>query len=175
MRTLLLDNAYLPVKVIHWHKAMVLFLSGRAELVESYDNREVRSTYLVFKLPKVIRLFTQFRNRQIVKFSRENVFYRDRFQCQYCAQTFVRSELTLDHVIPRSKGGTTSWDNVVSCCKSCNNKKGDKLPQHFAMKLIKKPICPKWTPWIQIRLQKGDPEEWKIYLGGDSQQFDLVG
>lgn len=175
MRTLLLDSSYLPVKVVHWHKAMVLFLSGRAELVEIYENKEVRSTYLVFKLPKVIRLFSQFRNRQIVKFSRENVFYRDQFKCQYCAERFSRSELTLDHVIPKSKGGRTSWDNVVSCCKICNNKKGDKLPQYFAMKLINKPKRPKWTPWIQIRLQQGDPHEWRVYLGGEASQFELAG
>lgn len=144
---------------------MILFITGRAELVEAYDDIEIRSTNDSFQLPKVLRLFSPFKRTRFVKFNRDNVFHRDKFTCQYCITTLRKEDLTLDHVIPRSKGGGTSWENVVTCCKECNNKKGSKLPAEFHLKLKKEPMAPKWSPFIHIRLKKNDPTEWRSYLG----------
>jgi 5-methylcytosine-specific restriction endonuclease McrA len=164
MRVLLLDNTFLPVRVINWQKAMILFLTGKAEVVEEYDSVDIRSTTTSFKLPKVLRLFTRFRYQKHVKFSRDNVFIRDNYSCQYCGQAFMRQLLTLDHVIPRSKGGGTNWQNVVTCCQKCNNKKGSKLPEEFHLKLKKSPVAPNWSPAIYLRFKKEDPDEWFNYI-----------
>jgi 5-methylcytosine-specific restriction endonuclease McrA len=165
MRVLLLDSTFLPVKVITWQKAMILFVTGRAEVVEQYQSIDIRSTTQSFKLPKVLRLFDRFRFRKQVKFTRDNIFCRDAFKCQYCKIDFPRIDLTLDHVHPKSRGGTTSWENVVACCKKCNEKKADKLPRDFHLKLLKLPVKPSWSPMLHLRLKINDPEEWNNYFG----------
>ncbi len=164
MRTLLLDNAFLPVKIVAWEKAMILFLTGRAEVIEEYSDLKIRSPRVTFNLPKILRLFSRNRSLNEVKFNRHNVFYRDNFMCQYCGDKFLQKDLTLDHVIPRSKGGTTSWENVVSCCSICNHKKGDKMPEDFHIKLKRKPYKPRWTPGTSIKPHKNDPHEWLDWI-----------
>jgi 5-methylcytosine-specific restriction endonuclease McrA len=164
MRTLLLDNAFLPVKIVAWEKAMLLFLTGRAEVIEEYSNHQIRSPRQTFNLPKILRLFNRNRSRHEVKFNRHNVFVRDNFTCQYCQDQFLQKDLTLDHVIPRSKGGVTSWTNVVTCCSECNHKKGSKMPEDFHLKLMKKPVRPKWSPHMVIKSKKDDPAEWSDWL-----------
>jgi 5-methylcytosine-specific restriction endonuclease McrA len=164
MRTLLLDNAYMPVRIVAWEKAMILFLTGRAEVIEEYSNFNIRSPRETFKLPKILRLFNRNKYRTEVKFNRHNVFYRDKYICQYCGGKFLQKDLTLDHVIPRSKGGKTSWENVVSCCGTCNHKKGNKLPEEFHLKLKSVPKKPRWTPKMSIKVKKDDPDEWFQWL-----------
>ena len=100
MRTLLLDCNYFPVKIISWQKAMILFLTERAEVVDAYEDKVIRSVSSSFKLPKVLRLFQTHKLSQNVKFTRMNVFFRDFFQCQYCSVKLPASELTFDHIIP---------------------------------------------------------------------------
>lgn len=160
MRTLLLDCNYFPVKIINWQKAMVLLVTSRAEVVDEYADRQIRSVSKSFKLPKVLRLYGSHRLSFHVKFTRMNVFYRDRFSCQYCHLQLPATDLTFDHVIPVSKGGKTSWDNVVSCCRECNSKKGSLTLLEAGFKLTKKPRRPKWTPELCLRLKDDDPVEW---------------
>lgn len=161
---MLLDNAFLPVKIVAWEKAMLLFLTGRAEVVEEYSDLKIRSPRKAFNLPKILRLFGRNKSRNEVKFNRYNVFHRDNYNCQYCGENFPQKELTLDHVIPRSKGGKTSWENVVTCCSVCNHKKGNKMPEDFHLKLKQKPFRPKWTPRMSIKTRKDDPDEWSDWL-----------
>jgi 5-methylcytosine-specific restriction endonuclease McrA len=164
VRTLLLDASYHPVRVINWQKAIILILSGRAEVVAEFDDIKIRSTRLCLNLPKILRLFSPHRGNQQVQFNRYNVFYRDKFICQYCVKKFNVTELTFDHVVPQSRGGRTNWFNIVSCCHTCNRKKGSKTPEEAGLKLIKKPKQPKWTPYLCLRLKDDDPQEWFEFL-----------
>jgi len=168
MRTLLLDCNYFPVKIIHWQKAMTLLIANRAEVIDEYHDRIIRSVSLSFKLPKILRLFSNHRLSFNVKFTRMNVFYRDNYQCQYCAIKLPVQELTFDHVIPVSRGGATSWDNVVTCCRKCNSKKGPLLPKEAKMTLLKKPKRPNWSPELCLRLSESDPEEWMPFLRSEA-------
>jgi len=160
MRTLLLDSNYFPVKIINWQKAMILLFSGRAEVVDEYSDRNIRTVKTSYKLPKILRLFRNHHQNFDVKFTRMNVFYRDEFQCQYCSIQLPMGELTFDHVVPVSLGGKTTWENVVTCCKACNSKKGPKTLKEAKMKLLKRPRKPNWSIELCLRLKDDDPIEW---------------
>jgi 5-methylcytosine-specific restriction endonuclease McrA len=152
MKALLLDASYFPIQIIDWKKAMILFFAGRAEVIEHHEDIEISSPNQSFRLPKVMRLFANFRDFTQVKFNRNNVFYRDRYRCQYCGDKFVEKELTFDHVMPKSRGGPTNWINIVTCCHVCNNKKADRTPEEARMPLLKKPVQPKWSPMTALQL-----------------------
>lgn len=160
MRTLLLDNTFSPVRVISWQKAMILWVAGRAEVVDVYQDIDIRSPKKTFKLPKTLRLFARHYSRKFVKLTRFNLFYRDRFICQYCGKKFNYNDLTFDHIVPKSKGGNTDWKNIVAACTKCNSKKADKLPKEAHMYPLSSPKIPKWTPSICLKLKDDDPEEW---------------
>ena len=159
-RTLLLDNSYFPVSVINWQRAMILLITGRAEVVDEYSDVQIRSVSSSFKLPRILRLFKTHKRSATVRFTRYNVFWRDRWTCQYCAVSMKTSKLTFDHVIPRSKGGETSWENVVTACQKCNSKKGCKSLKECNLELLKKPVKPKWSPQMCLKLKEDDPQEW---------------
>lgn len=163
-QTLLLDASFYPIQMIDWKRALTLFFTERAEVVEHHQDIEVRSTHKSFKLPKVMRLFAKVGHNRFVKFNRLNVFYRDNFQCQYCGQHFRRKELTLDHVYPKSKGGKTSWTNIVTACGTCNSKKADKSLEDANMKLLKKPVPPKWISFFLLKLGPKDKSLWSNWF-----------
>jgi 5-methylcytosine-specific restriction endonuclease McrA len=160
MRTLVLDSTYFPVRIVTWQKAMILLFTGRAEMVTEYSDKKIQGVGSCFSLPKILRLYARHKSDRKVRFSRHNIFWRDSNTCQYCHHIFLPSKLTLDHVLPQSRGGKTSWENVVSACAPCNTKKSNKLPHEANMKLKKKPIRPKWSPQLYLRLKKDDPQEW---------------
>lgn len=162
---LLLNATYEPLRVVSWKKALVLVFLKKAEVIEEYD-KEVRSVSSSFRLPSILRLLPYVKSRPPwVKFSRYNVYLRDGFRCQYCGEVLPPEELTCDHVIPRSKGGVTDWTNVVTCCKSCNYKKGGRTPQEAGMKLLREPSRPLWLPFIQMGLYlKELPSSWLDYF-----------
>ena len=117
------------------------------------------------KIPRVILLVSYDRvPKRRVRFSRFNVFARDKNTCQYCRKRLPRSELNLDHVIPRSKGGMSSWENVVCSCFPCNRKKGGILLEHARMQLMKKPVQPEWTPFMIETFSFKHYQEWLPYL-----------
>src|SRR5438445_620592 len=99
-----------------------------------------------------------------VKLTRHNVFERDKNTCQYCGDIFDRSELNLDHVVPRDRGGTTTWENVVCSCIACNTRKGNRLPRETHMSLIRKPKRPKWRPFVQITFSAPQHDLWKHFV-----------
>lgn len=160
MRTLLLDCNYFPVKIISWQKAMILYLTERAEVVDEYNDIPIRTVSKTFRLPKILRLYQSHKLSRTVKFSRMNIFYRDHFACQYCAIKLPVNELTFDHIVPVSQGGNTTWENVVTCCKACNTEKGSKTLKESGLKLLKQPKKPHWCPEMCLRLKQDDPLEW---------------
>lgn len=166
-QVLVLNASFEPLHVVHWQKAMQLLFQGKVEVLEEYE-REVRTVTLSIRLPAVLRLLRfipTIRKRNIVRFSRANIFVRDQFTCQYCGRKRTRSELTLDHVTPSVQGGKKTWDNIVSACIQCNQRKGGRTPQEAGMHLIVKPATPEWLPMCTIRYRLNSaPERWKVYL-----------
>lgn len=163
-KTLLLDASYFPVEFIDWKKSLSLFFTGRAQVIELHDDVIINSTNQSFNLPKVLRLLCKVGQITRVKFNRMNILYRDSFTCQYCAISFKDIELTMDHVYPKSKGGETSWDNIVAACRSCNNKKADKLSSECKMHPLKKPVEPKWLSIFLLRLGGAEQVIWKDWF-----------
>ena len=161
MKTLKLDLTYRPVGVIDCLEALVLCIVGKAIAVEEYE-KEVNSPSVSFKIPSVIVLknVVKFMN-QGLKPTRNNVIWRDHSRCQYCANTFCSSELTLDHIVPRSRNGKNTWTNLVACCKKCNQLKRDRTPEEADMQLIKKPLKPHNSV---LRYATTIEHIWNIYL-----------
>jgi len=162
-RTLLLSAAYEPMATISWRKAIVMLTLGKVEVVESYD-RDIRSTSVVFKLPCVVRLINRFRRfRPQVRYSKQNIFARDRWTCQYCGERRPISQLTQDHVIPRAQGGKTCWENVVTSCTDCNTLKANRTPEQAGMQLRARPFRPTWLPMFVLHLGTTVPPAWRTY------------
>ena len=184
---LVLNATFEPLQIVSWQKAIQLLFQGKVEVIEESD-REVRTVRLTIRVPAVLRLLEYVplkRKRQLVRFSRPNVFLRDRHQCQYCGTTFGKHQLTIDHVVPVVQDGAKTWDNIVTACKPCNQRKGGRTPQQAKMELIHKPRTPTWLPSLSLSLtlQKGEREgsaknaehgrkrnedKWKVYLKLDS-------
>lgn len=164
-RTLVLNQAYEPVKVVSWRRALVLLTLGKVEVLESYD-WGVRTATLVIKVPAVVRLLKAFRRRrQPVKFSRVNIYARDGYRCQYCGDEKPIAELTYDHVVPRAQGGRTEWTNIVTACQECNLRKGGRTPAQAGMKLRTQPVQPSWVPAVAITVSaRSVPDAWRDYL-----------
>jgi 5-methylcytosine-specific restriction endonuclease McrA len=166
-QTLLLNATFEPLKVVHWQKAVTLWCQGKVEIVSVYD-REIRAVSFTFKLPSVIRLlrFVHIKRRvDYVPFSRANIYARDRYSCQYCGGTFATSELTFDHVTPVAHGGRKDWENIVTCCISCNRKKGGRTPEQAGMRLIRHPRRPDKAPALRITIGlRNAPESWRDYI-----------
>jgi len=169
MKVLALSHTYEPLGIVNWEKAITLLCSGKAKTLSEYD-AEVHSPSVSFRVPSVIVFNYNRRNRvKSARFSRKNVWVRDGGKCQYCLKQVNSQEFTLDHVVPRKNGGTTVWNNVVTCCYSCNQKKGDKSPQQAGMKLHKFPVKPDALPYVQdlefYNYGTKIPESWRFWLG----------
>jgi 5-methylcytosine-specific restriction endonuclease McrA len=117
------------------------------------------------RVPRVILLVAYERiPKRHVRFSRLNIFLRDRNTCQYCGKTLPKKDLNIDHVKPRSRGGTSTWENVVCSCLDCNRKKGGRTPEEARMRLVKKPRRPRWTPHMGFKFDPRDYKEWIPFL-----------
>ncbi len=150
-----------------WQKALVLWFQGKVEILE-FQAFSAKSASTSFQLPSVMRLkkYVTPRKSTRLKFSRENIYLRDNFTCQYCAKEFAPKELTLDHVVPASKFGRKDWTNVVTACRACNHRKGNRTPLGAGMPLLNEPRIPSWLPLIQPEFHvENMPEEWRPYLG----------
>jgi len=164
-QVLLLNATYEPLRVITWQRAICLLTLGKVEVVEETD-REIRSVSFVIRLPSVVRLLRLIRpRRREVKFSRQNIYLRDNFRCQYCGVRVSSQELNLDHVIPRSLGGQTTWENIVTCCVPCNARKGGSTPEAVGMRPISRPVRPNRLPGLSITINmQNAPDAWRDYL-----------
>lgn len=167
METLVLSPGYEPVARVHWQRAVSLLFMGKVEVVEEYEDKEIRSVTFSIKMPSVVRFIQAMRGRKrAVKFSRENVYTRDSGKCQYCALKVPRHEATYDHVVPRAQGGKTTWENIVICCMPCNQRKGHRTPIEAGMKLLSTPVKPKKLPDVRFTIawKTGMPESWKSWV-----------
>jgi 5-methylcytosine-specific restriction endonuclease McrA len=163
--------SYLPLSLWSWQDAVKAVFLDRVQILSEYET-EVHSPSFRMKLPSVIALRDFIPVDRRPAFTRFNVFLRDSFSCQYCGDDFSASELTFDHVIPRSKGGLTEWENVVAACSGCNVVKGNKLPRQCGMYPLREPHAPT-TRELQENGRAFPPgylhESWRDYLYWDSE------
>ena len=161
-QVLVLNASYEPLNVCTVRRAHVLIFKGKAEVIEE-SSRQLRSASGRFPWPQVIRLLTYVRVPRVTqrKISRRALFARDNWRCQYCGAT---GKLTLDHVHPRSRGGTSVWENVVACCAPCNLRKGDRLPEETQMVPRRQPRPPPPQLFVTLAASRV-PERWHPYLG----------
>ena len=178
---LVLNRTFFPVNVITVKNAFCMLYRGAARAVDSQyetfdfdswsqisvEQRE-ESVSLVdrlIKIPRVIILVAYDRiPKTQIRFTRANIFARDGNICQYCGRTFPKNELSIDHLIPRSYGGKSTWENVVCCCFGCNRKKGGHTPKQAGMKLLSTPIKPRWTPLSRVAFKDLKRKEWLPFL-----------
>ena len=161
---LLLNQDYEPLHVCDVRRAFRLVFGSKAEVIE-YDHHEVRSAREIFRAPSIIRLqYHVKRPRPRVRLSRREIFARDRYTCQYCSRS--THDLTLDHVVPRHRGGGHSWDNLVAACKPCNHRKGGKTLDEARLKLARPPFEPRSDLYSLFTPYLNDPrnEAWRTYL-----------
>lgn len=158
---LLLNADFRPISLISWKDAMIFMLDGTARAEAFYDE-EIHSASQTWKLPSVLVLNKYVKSRTMVKFSRRNVYLRDNYCCQYCTKSFHGKDLTLDHVIPKSRGGRKTFLNIVSACLDCNAKKKDRTPAEANMPLLKTPMVP--SPRLLLERTVGDVTPWSEWL-----------
>lgn len=196
---LVLNRLYMAVHVINVRRAFILLCRDLAEVIHLEDGqyanynfeswREIselkaavkepnddwiKSVNFEVQVPRVIRLLTYDRvPRQSIRFNRRNIFARDNNRCQYCGKRFPTSELSLDHVMPRSRGGEASWENIVCCCVQCNVRKGGRTPHEAHMALIKPPVKPKRSPMLSMKLGNPKYQSWKTFLDNAYWSVDL--
>jgi 5-methylcytosine-specific restriction endonuclease McrA len=162
---LVLNASYEPINICAARRALVLVLKGVAS-AEEVSSQIVHSSRKSVSLPSVIRLLEYRRiPHQTRALSRKNILMRDRYTCQYCHRTLPSAELTLDHVVPRSRSGESAWENLVACCHSCNNRKGSRTPEEAGMRLQRapRPFSLHTSRHLMRLLGKSD-EQWRKYL-----------
>jgi 5-methylcytosine-specific restriction endonuclease McrA len=161
---ILLNGDYTFLGVIDWKRAMCMVFANKVKVLK-YSDRIIRGVGKVFRAPAVMVLVKVVRSvyRGKVPFSKKNVLFRDRFTCVYCGHK--EKPLTIDHVIPLSRGGKTNFDNCVACCKKCNNRKGDRSPREVGMHLIRRPYQPTISEFIRIRLEQSGVLSYLVELG----------
>ncbi|HEY3323137.1 MAG TPA: HNH endonuclease [Planctomycetota bacterium] len=182
-KVLVLNRSWVAVNVATVRRALLLVIQDAARIVSpedysTYDfegwveasqaakeGRRIHSASFSFRVPEVIVL-TVFNGRfsKEVRFSRRNIFERDENTCQYCGRKFDRGELTLDHVTPRSRGGTSTWANIVLACLKCNMRKGSHLPNELGMRLLRKPVKPQWATRVGVKIGRVLKPSWERFL-----------
>jgi 5-methylcytosine-specific restriction endonuclease McrA len=177
---LVLNRNYQPVHVTNVKRAFSLLYMGIARAIDNqyklYDfaswaalsaseHESVHTVRRNIRVPRVLVLLAyEYLPKGRVRFSRLNIYARDNDTCQYCGQQLSRSELNLDHVVPRSQGGRTSWENVVCSCIECNLRKGGRTPEQAGIKLLKNPTRPRWTPFFRTAQKRITYREWLPFI-----------
>ena len=179
---LVLNGSWIAVHIADVRRALSLVYRGLARVVASdtyathdfeswkdlsqvAENNYIRTVSFKIKIPEIIVLtfFNGFYHKD-VRFSRRNIFERDRNTCQYCGTTFNKMDLTIDHVVPRSRGGKDTWDNLVLACVKCNVKKGDRPPEQAGLNLIRHPKKPQWVPHLGVKLSAVNVKSWEKFV-----------
>ena len=185
-RVLVLNRLWQAVNVCSVRRALTLLFTDHAQVVYNDeegnfhtfsfgewtdfselepDDESIATVSFRLRIPRVILLLGYDRfPKQEVKFTRHNIFERDNNTCQYCGKTLDRRDLNLDHVVPRDRGGPTTWENVVCSCIPCNTQKGNRTPKEAKLRLIKLPRKPKWRPFIQVSFGVKTHDCWKHFI-----------
>jgi 5-methylcytosine-specific restriction endonuclease McrA len=189
-QVLVLNRSWVAVQVASARRAMSLLYQGLARAVHPVDytlydfddwcelsrfvenGLFINTVRLRIRVPEVVilRVFNGF-VRQEVRFSRRNIFERDKNTCQYCGRRMPKTDLTLDHVVPRSRGGIDSWDNLVLACMPCNVRKGNRMPDEAHMPLIRRPVKPTWLPQLGMRVPTSQLISWQRFV--DTAYWDV--
>lgn len=164
-RTLVLTSWYFPHKIIGWQDAITLMYLQKVDVIVSYDEI-VRSPSVSLQVPAVVRLKRKVAvQKKRVKFSRLNVYVRDDCSCAYCGSRLAVSQFTYDHVLPRSRGGRTVWENIVTACVPCNSRKGNRTPEECGMRLLRPPHRPSVLPLLPPSIDPAEaPPEWRDFV-----------
>ena len=187
-RVLVLNRLWQPVNIVGTQRAFSLLLQDHAQVINTLDTSYrmmdcaewldysenevaeddeafVQTVRMRIRVPKVLLLreYAQLPVQE-VKFTRENLFDRDNYRCQYCGNIYEARELNMDHVIPRDKGGRTSWENIVTSCIKCNSRKANRLPHQASMHLIRKPERPRMRPFISSLIGQECEVEWTYFI-----------
>jgi len=185
-QVLVLNRLWQAVNICTAKRALTLLFEGRAQVVmadtdgsfqtfnftqwkdlsqQEAHPEHIHTISFKIRVPRVILLllYDRFPKKE-VKFTRHNIFERDKNTCQYCGHIFDRRDLNLDHVTPRDRGGPTNWENIVCSCVPCNTRKGNRTPLEAGMRLIRKPKRPKWRPFVQIHLGVQHHDSWKHFI-----------
>ena len=196
---LVLNRCYLAVHVISVRRAFILLYRDCAEVIHieggQYNNFDfptwcevsayralekypqddwIRAVNFEVQVPRIVRLLRYDRvPRKTLRFNRRNLFARDEHRCQYCGRSAHASQLSFDHVLPRSRGGETSWENVVCSCLTCNTKKGGRTPQEAHMHLMTHPTEPRNNPLLTMKLSNPKYESWKSFLPSSAATVDI--
>ncbi len=159
---MVLNQSYEPLSVCNLRKAIVLIYLGKAESVVADNRKSLHTVSKTYPWPSIIRIsrFVKVPYKKVV-LTRKNIFRRDGFKCAYCGRSDL--PLTIDHVIPKAKGGDESWENLITACTFCNNKKGDRSPEEARMRLLFQPFKPSHILFIKNVVGRLD-ERWKPYL-----------
>jgi 5-methylcytosine-specific restriction endonuclease McrA len=178
-KVLVLNRSYLPIHITVVRRALSLLYQDIAHAVDDQyrtfdfaswadlaaEEDTIGLVNRAIRVPRVILLLAYDRvPRRYVRFSRYNIYARDQNRCQYCGRPFARTELNLDHVVPRSKGGTSTWENVVCSCHRCNRLKGGRTPADAGMRLVRQPRRPQWTPFMTETFSLRRYKEWMPFL-----------
>ncbi len=163
-QVLVLNASFEPLGVVSTYRAVILLLKEKAEVIEALD-AALRTPNRTFPRPSVIRLvyYVRLPRHLGVPLNRRTLLIRDRYTCQYCGRRFPSEQLTMDHVLPRSRGGKTTWSNVVTACKRCNQYKSNRTPEEANMKLIRKPYRPRYLALVAMG-NTNLREVWEKYL-----------
>jgi len=186
-QVLVLNRLWQAINVCSVRRAFALLCDGEAQIVHAEDGNflthdfqswrdfskskpdadeeMVHTISFKIRIPRVIvlALFDRMPRKE-VKFTRHNIFERDKNTCQYCGKVFDKRDLNLDHVIPRDRGGMTTWENIVCSCIPCNTRKSNRLPHEAGMKLLRKPARPKWRPFLHITFDTKVHESWRHFI-----------
>ncbi len=154
------DGRYVSYDFEDWRD-----LSEFRKAFEPANHDWVRTVRFDLVVPRIIRVLTYSRlPKQEVKLNRRNIYARDGSRCQYCGKRFSTTELSLDHVVPRSQGGDNTWDNIVCCCVTCNVRKGGRTPDEAGVRLMRRPVKPRRSPVIRLKLSNSKYHSWKQFL-----------
>jgi len=162
---LVIDAHWNPLWVTTWQKGFVNAYKGSVEVMEYSKDKTIQGVKRSYPVPSVVRVLQSFkRSRMAVKFSRLNVYARDNFKCQYCGVQNMTEDLNFDHVVPKTQGGKTQWENIVTSCIDCNTTKGGRTPAQAGLTLLRQPKKPKMLPTIEAQMNLTDiPPEWANY------------
>ena len=173
MQVLVINQNYEPLNLCADRRAFVLVDKGKAEILERFPN-DIPSAHAFHPRASVIRMMYYVnRPRPVVKLTRREVFARDNYTCQYCCRRFNSRELNIDHVMPISRGGETSWKNVVLSCMPCNHRKRNRTPTEARMRLVRQPFEPNWSQ-LKRPTQPNVPKSWEDFLGKMYWNIGLV-